>query len=168
MRHRLFLATPTFSYPIEPWATLDTGTATCWQTSGMFGGLTNACASPRLCRRAARNARSRCDWSDERHGSACCPSFLRLNARPAACLIQKHHDDNGSRYDVRSHRDRHRCGLASARPLVLGAFREEHLPSDSGSSLIANADGRPRKVSVGLLDAIPRAGHIDPLKRDDV
>ena len=131
MRHRLFLVAPIFStYASEParvgGAALDTETATCWQTSGTFGCPTNACASARLCRRAARNARSRCGWSDERHGLADCPSFLRLNARPAACLIPKHHDDDRPRYNVRSHRDRHRCGLAWAWPLVLGAFQEKH------------------------------------------
>jgi hypothetical protein len=92
----------------------------------MFGCPTNASLNQRLSRRAARNARSRCGWSEERHGSADCPSFLRLNARPAAYLIPKHHDGDGSRYNVRSHRDRHGCRLAWARPLVLAAFREEH------------------------------------------
>jgi hypothetical protein len=48
-----------------------------------------------------------------------CPSFLRLNAQPAASLIPKRHDGSSSRYNVCGLRDRHGRRLAWARALVL-------------------------------------------------
>lgn len=56
----------------------------------------------------------------------------RQNARSAACLIPKRHDDDGPRHNVCSYRDRRGCGLAWAWPLVLGAFREEHFSGRCG------------------------------------
>jgi len=142
---------------------IDLEIATCWQTSGTFGSPTNAWLSPRLRRRAVRNARSRCDWSDERHGSARCPSFLRLSARPAACLIPRRHDGHGSRYNVGSHCDRHGRGLEWARSLVLAKVFSLECPlfTQSGHRRCFRFGPCPNQRRPAPLECLLLCGRVD-------